>query len=171
MFQFGSGRERNLDSGRLEKAGGSLVARREQCFYLPAQRVVSGTGAVEEFRPLLGGYLQRLIQHALYFLPAFRGQVHHARLICLFSQRRAVVQSRLTVAGETPRNSEVSSMDNPPKNRNSTIRPCCGSIRESSSRASSSATKLISRATGKAVASSRTSLRPPSRFAARWPRA
>ena len=49
------------------------------------------------------------------------------REISRCSHTRAVVHSRVTVDGEMPRTSEVSSMVSPAKKRNSTIRLCWGS--------------------------------------------
>ena len=58
-----------------------------------------------------------------------------------WSQARATRQSRLTVAGDTPRTSAVSSTSSPPKKRSSTTCACRGSSAASSSRPSSSASR------------------------------
>lgn len=81
------------------------------------------------------------------------------------NQVLASVQSRITVPGETPSTSAVSSMLNPPKNRNSTIWLLRGSSSERLVSASSSATTSAARSSETASASSNDTLSaPPPRF-------
>src|SRR5271165_1804992 len=106
------------------------------------------------------------------FLPLFRGHAaDFPRFISRSSQERAEDQLRLTVAVETPRNCEVSSIESPPKYLSSIIWLCWESSLASLLRASSSArrsTVLSGRQAGEAMAGSRVSrIAPDPRLEAR----
>ena len=81
---------------------------------------VAGCGGRDEGRALLGGPRERLLEQLIHPPPACgvdRAGLGHASPPCSArsSQAFANVQWRLTVAGDTPRTSAVSSTDNPPK--------------------------------------------------------
>jgi hypothetical protein len=86
------------------------------------------------------------LKHRFHVLPA--GWSHESRLSSRYSQARAAAHSRFTVAGETSSTAAVSSMERPPKKRNSMTRLCCGSSVASVPRASSRATRSRSRGGG-----------------------
>src|SRR5262249_31994774 len=146
----------------------TLVSEGKKGFHFAAQRVI-GAHADKKSGTLPRRQVQSTLKDNFYLLPPLwchrHGDNSHAS--CFFNHSRAVVQSRFTVAADTPRTRAVSSSDNPPKKRNSTIWPCLESSRESPCKASSSTTTLTWRSGPGAIASSRTSLIPASRFAAR----
>src|SRR4029077_7246755 len=67
------------------------------------------------------------VQYLFHMLPPFRIHALGPREISRCNHARAEVHSRDTVAGETPSTWEVSSIESPPKKRNSMIRLCWGS--------------------------------------------
>jgi hypothetical protein len=79
------------------------------------------TGLVEICAPLRGMALQRCRQQTFHLLPALRIHAGAQRLISRSDHILAVAHSRFTVAGEIPSTCDVSSMESPPKKRNSTI--------------------------------------------------
>ena len=88
-------------------------------------------------------------------------------LVAPESQAFAVVHSRRTVAGETPRTLAASSMVSPPKKRSSIMRLCNGSISARRSSASSSATRLTSSSSKRVlISASENFFIPPPRLAA-----
>src|SRR5580692_824377 len=117
-------------------------------------------------RPLSSPETQRLVQNRAYLFPSFRSHGGELPLISRYSQALATVQSRSTVATETPRNFAVSSRERPPKNLNSKIRLWRGFIWDNCLRASSSASKSTLFDTDSSAASSRVTRLPPSLFAA-----
>ena len=128
-----------------------LVVRRDQGFDLPAQVWLGA-----DLRDISGFFLRRplegVAQHFLDFPPAFRRHLVASLLfISRCSQARAMAQSRFKVAGEMPSTIDASSMESPPKNRNSTRRPCGGSKAASWFNASSSAIKSTSRFCDRAI--------------------
>src|SRR5215471_15730761 len=145
-----------------------LVVHREKRLHFLAQSWVIRACLGEESGTLLRFQLQRALEYNLDPLPTFRCHAHAGdpHNSCFLSQSRAVIHSRFTVEADTPNTKAVSSSDNPPKKRNATIWPCLESRRESPCKASSSATTLTCRSGIGAMASSRTSLIPASRFAA-----
>src|SRR5262249_14593365 len=146
-----------------------LIFQCKERLHFLAQSWVVRACLGEESGTLLRSQLQSVLEYNLDLLPALRCHAHANDPCpsCFLSHSRAVVQSRFTVAGDTPRTKAVSSSDNPPKKRNSTICPCLESSRESPCKASSSTTTLTWRSGSGAMASSRASLIPASRFAAR----
>ncbi len=110
---------------------------------------------------------QGVIEHFLYLLPLFPFHAGALREISRWSQIRAVVHSRETVAGDMPSTSEVSSIERPAKKRSSTMRLCCSSSFARSCKASSSTTTSRSACLGRSDPSSKVTLQAfPPRFAA-----
>src|SRR6516225_1755880 len=120
------------DGGRLQEAGGRFALRRKKRFDFAPKIRICDTGAVEKRRTLFWRYFECVTKYISNLLPALRGHGCQALLISRCSQIRADVQCRFTVAGDTPKTSAVSSIDNPPKKRNSTIWLCWVSRRASS---------------------------------------
>src|SRR5215469_1063520 len=154
----------------LQEAGAHMVARSEQNLHVLAEGWIGVAGSIQKGGALLGRQFERLLQQIANLLPAFLRHVS-ALLIWWCSQRRAVDQDRLTVAGDIPKTSAVSSIDSPPKNRSSTIRLCCALSRAKPFRASSRAinSRLLPRKMESE--SSSATLHPPARFAASRARA
>src|SRR5437016_4008758 len=116
---------------------------------------------------LITHYSSLITHHSLLITHYF---THYSLLITDFdssrwSQARARLQSRLTVASETFNTSAASSFVNPPKNRNSTTRLWRASSSASALSASSSATMSVPlESTTKAASSNVTGRVPPPRF-------
>src|SRR5215472_19001866 len=142
-----------------------IVHRKKRLHFLPQSCVVCACLG-KESGTLLRFQLQRAVEYNLDLLPTLRCHAHACDPCdsCFLSHSRAVIHSRFTVEADTPSTKAVSSSDNPPKKRNSTTCPCLESNRESPWRASSIAITLICRSGIGAIASSKTSLIPASRF-------
>src|SRR5580700_2718055 len=131
-----------LHGGLGEETRLSLFVRSDKGFHFPAQARF-GASLVKIGRPLSGRPFQRVREHFLDFLPAFRCQGPSYLFNSRRNQARAVTHSRFTVAGEIPKTTAASSMESPPKNLSSMSRACCASKAASLARASSSATRSI----------------------------
>src|SRR5262249_51815684 len=99
-----------------------FVHRRERLHSLPQSWIVRACLG-EESGTLLRFQLQRAVEYNLYLLPTLRCHAPASDPCnsCFLSHSRAVIHSRFTVEADTPRTKAVSSSDNPPKKRNSTI--------------------------------------------------
>ena len=123
-----------IDARRhLEEVSGRLQ-RGEQRLGLSQERSVAAAFLAQPRTSNIGWLIERFLKDDLEPCELFGG--HGARSSmpgagppssARLSQTRASVHCRLTVAGDTPMTSAVSSTVRPPKNRNSTIRLCCGS--------------------------------------------
>src|SRR5262249_30563405 len=132
---------RHYDYGLLNEFAGPIV-RGEQRFHFLAD-----TGIVADLsQPTRPGFRRPQESRIEQFLDPFPvlGAHPHAGASPVRrrnSHARATAQSRFTVAGLTPNDSAVSSIETPAKKRSSTIRDCCGSTCSRSTRASSNATR------------------------------
>jgi hypothetical protein len=120
------GRAIDQDRGRcFEKLVGAIV-REEECLDVLPQEVICATGVREMRGTCLASRTAAASKIALT-----RVQAGGVTVICRTAAGNPGFrprQSRLTVAGETPRTAAVSSIVSPPKKRSSTMRACCGSI-------------------------------------------
>src|SRR5437879_4411533 len=135
----------------------------DQRLHLPPYGFV-GANFIEVLVTLLWSSFQSASEHYLHLPPSLRRHACVSRFLLFISRcshARAVAHSRLTVAGETPSTTEVSSIERPPKNRSSTSLLCCGSRSARRFRASSSATRSTSLACGNASSGSRLSRGAP----------
>src|SRR5580704_13136045 len=123
----------------------SFLVGSEQGFNLLTQGTISGAGSVQIGRSLRRVQLQYWREHALHLLPALWSHGCALRLISRSNHNLAVAHSRFTVAGEISRARDASSIERPPKKRNSTRRHCLLSNFARLSKASSSATRFTSR--------------------------
>src|SRR3984957_8030727 len=98
---------------RIELIGFTL--HREQRFDRRAEFRVGAAEPVEDLRTLRGAGIEDTGEDGFYLTPAAGRHAGGVPSIFWSSQRRAMLHSRLTVAGEMPRASAVSSMVRPPK--------------------------------------------------------
>src|SRR5688572_31455760 len=108
--------------------------RGQKTFDFGAKFVLAGARVIQECRALPGSAVEREVKHLLDPPPSI-GVHDAAGPSSAYSHAFASVHSRLTVAGEMPSTSAASSIVNPPKNRSSTTRLCCGSTTASLVRA------------------------------------
>src|SRR4029077_2976451 len=101
----------------LEEVAGGLV-RGDRLSHLTAELIVISAGLRKKRGPLSRRPRQSALQQVIDLLPAF--PIHDYAFIARWSQAFAVLQSRLTVIGDTPSTAAVSSTPMPPKKRNST---------------------------------------------------
>ena len=145
------------DGGLFKKAGADLAFGGEQFFQLSTQRRIAGTLAVEEGRALR----RRPFAWPRGAPREPAASVRESASCVLLSRisrcnhTRAVAQWRFTVAVERPSNCAVSSIERPPKKRNSTIWLCFGSSRARPVKASSKAIRSKVRPLAGAIASSK----------------
>ena len=88
------------------------VVRVQQLFRRRQQRCVAAAFGAQPGRAFAGRTLERAVEDALDLTPALR---RHAPSSACLSHARAIAHCRLTVAGETPTASAVSSTVRPPK--------------------------------------------------------
>ena len=97
-----------------EPLGLRRFVRRQERLDLAPQPEVASAGPFQEPGAIRGGPFEGLGEHGLDSSPGLsRARPQGAISRC--SQARAIVHSRLTVAGDKPMTSAVSSMERPPK--------------------------------------------------------
>src|SRR5262249_1600560 len=111
--------DRELGIAVEEPRGAVVVA--EQGENLAREVALRAAGVRDEALAFIGRPIERLMEQLADPPPA---PIHELPESSRWSQARASVQSRPTVAAEMPSNAAVSSTESPPKNRSSTIRAC-----------------------------------------------
>ena len=115
-------------AGRVEKRVRLLMKRQQRRHFVTQRRVVRAR-LVEKRRPVRDRSFERRMKHAVDLRPPVGWHRRHAWLPLCSSRRSqalAIVQWRLTVAGDRPTASAVSSTVSPPKKRSSTMWAWCG---------------------------------------------
>src|SRR5581483_2332591 len=128
-----------ISRGRFQKKTSRTVFVTEKGLNLVAQFGIARTGLFQKLHTISQFQGRSVFVNAAYLLPTLGVHGEVVRSSSRYSHTRAVFQSRLTVEGEMPSTSEVSSMESPAKKRSSTTRLCCGSSRARLCNASSRA--------------------------------
>src|SRR5262245_2168627 len=110
---------------RIFQNASAAFVLRQQRFDLTAQILVTCAGFCEKCFACIGAVVECLVKQRLDLFPTLRPHGSPAGLISRWSQAFASVHSRMTVPGETPRTSAVSSMLSSETNGSSSILLLC----------------------------------------------